>query len=221
MKLNLKIAMVSLFGVLLVMAASAGPLPQSQEKAQPRMSSPDQPYPEQRGRIGEMFGRRLGLTPDQQSRIDALRKSHGDARMAAGEEMRKLDDQLRALRDDPKADPKKADALIDNLMRLRADEMKSGFRFRQDFMNILTPEQREKLTSMRSRFMGRMPEGRFGYGGFFPFLRWGFGGFMRPFMGRYFGGIFGGFGGFHRGFRGFGGRGFDRFHGVRHGSWRF
>ena len=129
--------------------------------------------------------------------------------------MRKLGDELRALRNDPQADPRKADALIDQIEGIRADRMKADFRFDQDLKKILTPEQRKKLDQIKSRLGDRRgyrgAYGRYGYGyGYgYPYYGYPYFGFGMGFGYRPFG--FWGLG--HRGF--FGSR-FHRFGGFRH-----
>jgi Spy/CpxP family protein refolding chaperone len=143
--------MKKMFGIavltcgFLLLAVSASALQQAPQNA-----------PDQRTRHADRMGTWLGLTPDQQAKLDALRKGEMERRQAGREEMRKLGDELRTLRNDPQADPKKADALIDRLTRLRGEEMKADFRQHQEFLKILTPEQREKLAQFRGRMARRM-----------------------------------------------------------------
>ncbi len=206
MKKRWEIAFVSVLCGLLILAVSAAPLRQAQDK-----QHSNQQQPGQRGWFDEGLGRWLGLTPEQQSQLDALRKAHEDQHLSSGAEMRKLRDELRALGEDTKSDPGKADGLIDRLSKLVADRMKSGFRFHQDLEKILTPEQREKMARFRSRFAAR-DEHR-GFDGMFPSFRGGFGhrGFLRPCQERGWGGFLGGFA--HRGFFGPSGWRLER---VRH-----
>jgi Spy/CpxP family protein refolding chaperone len=151
--------MKKMFGIaalacgFLLLAVSASALQQAPQNA-----------PDQRPRLADRMGTWLGLTPDQQAKLDALRKGEMERRQAGRDEMRKLGDELRALRNDPQTDPKKADALIDRLTQLRGEEMKADFRQHQEFLKILTPEQREKLAQFRGRTGRRMrpmlPRGR-------------------------------------------------------------
>ncbi len=227
MNTKAKIALVALMCGSLVLAASAAPFPQtqqgtpSQQSVQPDSSRPARPAPEYRSRLGEGLGKWLGLSPEQQAKFDALNKARDEEHQAMREETRKLGDELRALRNDPQADPRKADALIDRIEGIRADRMKSDFRFDQDLKKILTPEQRKKLDQLRTRSEERRGYrgyyGPFGYGhGYYgsPYYGYGyplwgfglgFGRFYRPF------GFWGGF--MHRGF--FGSR-FHRFGGRSH-----
>lgn len=168
MNRSVKIALMSALCGSLILAVSAGPLPQAQDNPQ---ASPQQAQP--RGRLGDRLGAWVGLTPEQQSRLDALRKADEEQCRTSATEMEKLEEELRTLGQDLKSDPAKADGLIDRLSRLQADRMKSTFRFHQDFEKILTPEQRERVARFRSRFAERA--GHRHFGGLFRPFRWGFG----------------------------------------------
>jgi Spy/CpxP family protein refolding chaperone len=175
--------------------------------------------PEPKAGVEHLRGNPLDLTSDQQAKLEVLRKSHQAQSQALQDEMDKVRDEFRSLRDDPKADPNKANALIDRMAKLRADQMKVGFQHRRDFESILTPEQRDKMT----KFHDRVREFR-GMSRGFGSMLWERG------FGRGFGrGLFQGFRrGFERGF----GRLFGRPGVIRpwhhrptqrrgHGWWRF
>ncbi len=223
MKIRSNIALVMLVCGSLILALSAAPLAaaQDQHKSQPEQSRQARPAPEYRSRLAQGLGKWLGLSPEQQSQFDALEKARAEERQAMRDDMRQLSDQLKALRDDPKADPRKADALIDQLEAIRADQMKSDFRFDKDLEKILTPEQRKKFEQFRSRSERRRsyyPGYGYGYGyGFSPYYPYfpyfGFGGFYRPF--------FWGYRGFFGGFHGFFGPRFHNFRGFRRGFRHF
>lgn len=175
--------------------------------------------PEPKAGAERWTGNPLDLTADQQAKLESMRKSHQAQSQAVQDEMKKLGDEFRSLRDDPKADPKKVDALVDRMAKLRADQMKAGFQHRRDFESILTPEQRDKMAKFHDRlgeFRGRSR----GFGSML--LNRGFGrGFGR--------GLLQGFSrGFERGFgRLFGRPGIFRpwhhrpIHRQGHGWWRF
>jgi Spy/CpxP family protein refolding chaperone len=107
----------------------------------------------------------LDLTPDQEAKL----KEHREARMkdekAFREQLKKLNGQLRETMKDPKADPKKVDALIDEVSKLKADRMKSGLRHRKELETIFTPEQLAKIKDYKEAFGDRTPlMGRGGLG---------------------------------------------------------
>lgn len=103
----------------------------------------------------------LGLTPDQEKAIGEFRKARMEENRAFREEMRKSREEMRGLAQDPKADQKKIDGLIDKQAKLRADRAKAGFRNRAAFEKMFTPEQLEKMKAFRARFEGRPgPAGR-------------------------------------------------------------
>ena len=172
-----------IFGVLLFMTFGVS----AQDKQQ---------APEPKAHMERMTRNPLDLTPDQQTKIVAMRKAHQAQSTAFQDEMKKLREQFRSLRDDPKADPNKVDALVDQMAKVQADQMKAGIRNRRDFESILTPEQRAKM----AKFRDRISEFRGGNRGFGP-MQWNRG-FARGFGD-------GQFQGFRRGFE----QGFGRFSG--------
>jgi len=151
-----------------------------------------QQAPEPKADIERLTGNPLDLTAGQQAKLEAMRKAHQGQSQAFLDETKKLRDEFRSLRDDPKADQKKVDAVVDRMAKVRADRIKAGIQHRREFENILTPEQRAKMAGFHDRlreFRGRSRGfGRgFGHGLFQGFRR----GFERGF-GRLFGrpGIF-------------------------------
>ena len=132
--------------------------------------------PEPRG-MGERLAEFLNLTPEQQTRLDEIRKARREEARAFREEMGKLRPQLREAMKDPKADEKKIDNLIDQLSQARASHFKSVVRSVREMEKVLTPEQLEKFRDARFRMgwrhgfgprrgmhpgWGRRPFGEFG-----------------------------------------------------------
>ncbi|MCX7972912.1 MAG: Spy/CpxP family protein refolding chaperone [Candidatus Aminicenantes bacterium] len=101
----------------------------------------------------------LGLTSDQKSKIEALRKTHQEEIKAIRDKLFDLQKQLREARQDPKADSKKIDGLIDEIFKLRASEMKARIKHQGEIEKLLTKEQRDKLAQARER-MSRFFPGR-------------------------------------------------------------
>jgi len=133
----------------LLTAALLAPLASAQEDPQP--AKPGQERLERARPLAE----RLGLTAEQEKALEALRQARGDESRAFRDEMAKIRDEVRALRRDPEANRAKLEALIDRGARLRADRAKSALRARSERTKIFTPEQMEKLKSLRSRALRR------------------------------------------------------------------
>lgn len=136
----------------LSLLAIAAPAAQDKQQVPDRQSGP-----------GSWTRNPLDLTAEQQARIEALRKANLGQRQARREEMNKMRDELRALRGEAQADPKRVEALIDSMSKLRADRMKSALQHRREMESILTPQQREKMAAFRGRVRGLREAGR-GYG---------------------------------------------------------
>ncbi|MDD8016384.1 MAG: Spy/CpxP family protein refolding chaperone [Acidobacteriota bacterium] len=116
----------------------------------------------------EAFARNeLNLTPEQETRLEELRKARREDNMAFRDKMVKARTAFREGVNDPKADGGKVDALIDEMAKLRAEHMKSGLRHRREVEKVFTPEQMEKLKALRGagRERGFMRGGRFMEGG--------------------------------------------------------
>jgi Spy/CpxP family protein refolding chaperone len=127
----------------------------------------------------------LNLTPEQEAKLKDFRKARAEEGKAFREQLKKMHGELTPLLKDPKADQNKIDGLIDQIAKLRADQMKKAFANRREVEKIFTPEQLDKLKQTRGKLMTRGHLGRFGLG---PdrFMRRGrfMGlGFMRPGMG--------------------------------------
>jgi Spy/CpxP family protein refolding chaperone len=97
----------------------------------------------------------LGLTSDQRKALEEFRKARRDEMRTFRDEMAKLRDEMRGLAKDPQANQAKIDALIDRRAALRAGREKAGLRARAERNKIFTPEQLEKLKSLRSQVAGR------------------------------------------------------------------
>ncbi|MBM3293726.1 MAG: periplasmic heavy metal sensor [Candidatus Aminicenantes bacterium] len=106
----------------------------------------------------------LGITPEQEAKIKAHREARRAESKAFAGEMRKFRDDMQALRNDPKSDPKKMEALIDRMFKLRADRAKAGIQAGRELRAIFTPEQLEKMKMARGRFLRSGPMMGFGQG---------------------------------------------------------
>jgi Spy/CpxP family protein refolding chaperone len=97
----------------------------------------------------------LNLTPDQVKSLEAFRTARMDERRAFREEMDKIRGEMRELFADPQANREKIDGLIDRRAKLMADREKGFLAARVERDKIFTPEQREKLKTLRSRLPWR------------------------------------------------------------------
>jgi Spy/CpxP family protein refolding chaperone len=134
----------------------------------PPLAGQDEPGPAPVPEKGPGRGlqRWLDLTPDQQAKLEEIRKLRQEAMKGFGEEHQKMRQEMKKLLADPKADQKKIEGLIDDLAKLQATRMKSNMKLRQEFEKVLTPQQLEKLRKAKanlqgmrrgSRFLGRHP----------------------------------------------------------------
>ena len=107
------------------------------------------------GRWHAALAERLGLTPDQEKRLEEFRTARrAEAEKFRGE-MVGLREERQSLMKDPEANAAKLDGLIDKLAGFRAERMKAGLRSRAAWKNIFTAEQLEKMKTMRGRLEGR------------------------------------------------------------------
>jgi Spy/CpxP family protein refolding chaperone len=110
----------------------------------------DRPSTQRARRIAD-----LNLTPDQVKALEAFRQSRMEVRRAFRAEMDKVRGEMRELFADPQANREKIDKLIDRRATLMAEHEKRFLAARTERDKIFTPEQREKLKTLRSRLPGR------------------------------------------------------------------
>ncbi|MBN2206169.1 MAG: Spy/CpxP family protein refolding chaperone [Candidatus Aminicenantes bacterium] len=99
-----------------------------------------------------MVGDVLDLTAEQEAKLDALAEKHWAARKDLFDRTAKLRDEMDELLRSPDYDLGKAEGLIDETARLRAEQQKAGLRYRLEMRNVLTPEQLKKLDAYRGAF---------------------------------------------------------------------
>ncbi|HEK85910.1 MAG: Spy/CpxP family protein refolding chaperone [Candidatus Saccharicenans sp.] len=122
----------------------------------------------------------LQLTPEQEKKLEEFREARLEEAKAFREKMRQMNQDLRKLMADPKADESKINSLIDEISKLRADRMKAQFKNRKEWEKIFTPEQLKKIQEYRQDFRLRRnlmlgPRFRMGFRTGMMFRRWGFG----------------------------------------------
>ncbi len=101
--------------------------------------------------LGPRWQEWLGLTADQKSKIESLRQTHQKEMQGLWDKLAELQKQLREARQDPKADPKKIDSLIDEIFKLRAAQMKARIKHQAEIEKVLTKEQKDKLDQAKQR----------------------------------------------------------------------
>ncbi len=101
-------------------------------------------------------GKRLNLTPEQKEKFHELRRKFigENAQLIGGLVAKRL--ELRSLWTDPKADPQAILAKEKELRDLQNRMRDKIVQYRLEARNSLTPEQIEKLGSMRGMGHGRM-----------------------------------------------------------------
>ncbi len=112
------------------------------------------------GRLEEF----LNLTPEQKAKLEEFRKSGAEERQAHFEKMRKLRDDMQEAMKDPEANESRINGLIDELSKLRADQMKQGLARHREMRKVLTPEQQGKLSELHGQMADRRGA-RFSRGG--------------------------------------------------------
>ncbi len=124
---------------------------------------------------GWKMGRRLGrhqlkdldLTAEQQEKIDAQRKEQRAAMRAMRDALKAKHEELRAEIDKEKSDPAKIEGIAAELKKLEAQRIDQEVKGILRMKETLTPEQFQKLGSMREERrggrrgrMGKGPRGR-------------------------------------------------------------
>lgn len=97
----------------------------------------------------------LGLTQEQEKRLEELRNLRREENRAFREEALRLRDELRELGRNPEANRKRIESLVDRMAGLRAQRTKAVLRSRIDRQRVFTPEQMEKLKAYRQGFGDR------------------------------------------------------------------
>ena len=101
----------------------------------------------------------LGLTPEQKTRLEELRKLDREKQRAHFESMRKVQFEMREMMKDPEANEKEILKLYGQMSTLRAEQFKNSLLRRKEHRKILTPEQLEKLEKFNKRMTrGRRPQ---------------------------------------------------------------
>jgi len=87
------------------------------------------------------------LSDEQKGKLEKLHAEHQKLMVAAKADMEKLHAEMQGLMKDP-VDAKKAEAMIDKAMQMKAAMMKKGLAHRLAVRALLTDEQKAKLGDM-------------------------------------------------------------------------
>ena len=108
---------------------------------------------------GMMRGlQRLDLSEAQEDKIFDLMHQRAPNMRQQMKALKKNERELQALRQSAQFDEAQAKALIDNIARQRADIELSRLQGERQVLDVLTPEQRQKLQDLRAEKPRRMGE---------------------------------------------------------------
>jgi periplasmic protein CpxP/Spy len=166
---------VSLAAALAVMTiATAAPMLMAQDQPQRRQGpgfggpppggGPGGPGMRMRGPGGPMgFGPGFGeldLTDDQKTQLKSIAESHRDEFRAAGEKARAAHDGMEALIEADSINESAIRAKSAEIAAAEADVMILNAKVRQESLQVLTPEQQQKLKDLRANHEGQMRQRR-------------------------------------------------------------
>lgn len=110
------------------------------------------PRPHNPGRMAQA----LGLSPEQQTQMKAIREKHLDALRADREASRAQVQAFRATMQDPKASEAQLRQGYDQMSAQRFHTLLDRRAMRQEMRAVLTPDQQAKADAMRAQFRERM-----------------------------------------------------------------
>ena len=97
----------------------------------------------------------LDLSPEQQTKMKAIREKHASALKADHEAARTQGEAFRAAMEDPKASEAQLRQAFDQMNAARFQTLLEGRAMRQEMRAVLTPEQQAKADAMRAGFRER------------------------------------------------------------------
>ena len=127
-------------------------LPLAAQTPPPRAHAP--------GARGEHMAAALGLTPDQQTRMKAIRDKYRESGKAEHEAARGQAQAFRAAMEDPKATEAQLRQAFDQMNAQRFRALLQRRAMRQEMRAVLTPDQQAKADAMRAEFKDRMKQRR-------------------------------------------------------------
>ena len=114
------------------------------------------PCPHGPGRVAQA----LGLSPEQQAQMKAIREKHLEALKGDREASRAQFQAFRAAMENPKATESQLRTAFDQMNTQRFQFMLDRRAMRQEMRAVLTPEQQAKADAMKAAFRARMEERR-------------------------------------------------------------
>jgi len=148
------IAVASLMGLVLVGAVAFG---QAGSRSMQKAARPEgmHRFGHQGWGRGHMAFAKLNLTDAQKAQMKQIRENH---KAAVSSLRQQLGTQEKALRDAESGgtfNEALASQKLAEMAPLRAKLMAEQFAMRQEFMNVLTPEQKAQLTQMRNEWKAK------------------------------------------------------------------
>ena len=104
--------------------------------------------------------RRLDLSEAQQEQIDELRAEAREAAATTRDEMREARRELRGAMQSEALDEGRIRSLASTVASLQADALVRGARVYTDILQVLTSEQRERVSALQERRQERLGERR-------------------------------------------------------------
>ena len=126
----------------------AATLPLAAQAPPPRAHAP--------GAMGEHMATALGLTPDQQTRMKAIRDKYRESGKAGHEAARAQAQAFHAAMEDPKTSEAQLRQAFDQVNAQRFQALLQRRAMRQEMRAVLTPDQQAKADAMRAEFKDRM-----------------------------------------------------------------
>ena len=114
------------------------------------------PAPHAPGAMGDPMAAALGLTPDQQTRMKAIRDKYRESGRAEHEAAQAQAQAFRAAMEDSKASEAQLRQAFDQMNAARFQRLLQHRAMRQELRAVLTPDQQAKADAMRAAFRDRM-----------------------------------------------------------------
>lgn len=114
------------------------------------------PPPRPAAPAGRHLAEALDLSPDQQTRLKAIRDKHQAALKADQEASRAQAEAFRTAMEDPKASEAQLRQAFDQMNARRFQALLDRRAQRQEMRAVLTPEQQAKADTLRAAFKDRM-----------------------------------------------------------------
>ena len=104
---------------------------------------------------GQRLAEALGLSPEQQAKLEALRAQHAAALKADREALQAQGRQLRGAMQDPSASEAQLRQAFDRMNEARFKALLDRRALRQEMRAVLTPDQQAKADALKAEFRER------------------------------------------------------------------